>query len=180
MQYSCLYKAKYAPIVLLDTTRSALQDTLVDTAQGFCLRFNTLGLWSPALPQHILPGEPIWVRFDGVPQRDCIVYEGVIKDTGSHSAKAEFHSFRGGEEFTLHKSTSEYITHPPFFAPHPEFYKTPSLGDPRLTRAPTFFLPTPEKSLPPPLTAEFSSPLLRKNSSTASPPRLTTSANMIW
>ena len=135
--------------LLLDGSRSALQDTVVDTAQGLGLRFNTLGPWNPALPQHLLPGELVSVKFDGVPDSECPVCMGVVQDTPASSAKVSFRSPQGTEEHTL-TSSADYMLHPPVFAPCPEFYKEPSLAAPQLIRNPPFFQPPPPPDNPPP------------------------------
>ena len=71
-------------------SRSVLQHTVVDTAQDLGLHFNTLGPWNAALPQHLLPVEPVWVRFDGAHSDGNSVYEGVVKETSAASATAVF------------------------------------------------------------------------------------------
>ena len=80
---------------LLTPQRSALPDTVVDAVEGLGLRFNTTGPWSPALPQHMLPGERVWPKFTGVCNRDCPVYQGTVQDTSATTAKLVFLSKHG-------------------------------------------------------------------------------------
>ena len=73
--------------LLLSRSCSSLQDTVVDAAQSLGLRFNTLGPSNTALPKHLLPGEPVWVRLDGAPSDGKPVYEGVVKETSATTQK---------------------------------------------------------------------------------------------
>ena len=140
-------------------SRSSIQDTAVDAAQGLGLRFNTLGPWNAALPQHLLRGVPVWVRFDGAPSDGSPVNEGVVKETSATSAKRVFQSAPGTEECTL-ECTSEYVLNPPVFALHPEFYETRCMAAPKLLSTPTFFQPTPDN---PPRPSQQRAPLLLPN-----------------
>ena len=136
---------------LLTPCRSALQDTVVDAAQGLGLRFNALGPWSPALPHQLQRGEPVWAKFRGVVGRECDMFQGVVEDTSATTASVSFCSHVGTERYTLRDSLDqEYVLHPPVTAVQPEFFRYPALAAPKLLNTPSFFCPSQNKPLPPP------------------------------